>query len=1085
MKIATLFFSLKYILYILLMVSPTIGKTQIIPTDVSNLNLWLRADSVELDNVNIVKCYDLSGNNNHASQTNLNLQPTFITGQALINNQPTISFDGINDYLIGEGITGNSSDFSFIIVAKANQVKDYNWFFRNSPLTIGSGSFSVSSMSNGGIRFWHNSPFTYSDFSSSINLDYSIITVRNSNDSIPIANYSLNGFSDGNSNQTASVHTESGYIIGTLGPEVHQLNGEIAEILLYSKYISDEEKFLIENYLREKYFPTDYIPNLEIDDIIIDYGFCDTTLLISNSYSDYLWSNGSTSNTTTFSTPGFHWVEVTNMYGYTERDSFEIIFPIITNPSNNIFCPSQTITWSAGLGNDYNYLWSNGETTESIAISSSGDYYVTVTDSLECQITSATFHFYEDDFQATVSLGPDVNICSGNQLALVSGSNEAVQYLWNTGETSTQITVSTSGTYYVDVINANGCTASDTINVNIIGEAPVILPVLPSEICAGEIFSYSESSYTTDGSSITTRLWNFGDGNTSSSQSGEHYFTVSDTTYTVSLTIGSDSGCSNQLQHTISVRPKPVFNFNSTGICQFNNIQFIGTTPETGFNNWNWNFGDPSSGSDNTASGQAASHTFTGSGTFNVSLMIESSFGCRDTLTKTIAIVPAPVVNFTFNDVCQGGIVSFINQSSIATPHQITSHLWNFGGSSSSTLTNPTRLYSSGGTFPVTLTVTSNNGCSNSLSKSVTIHSNPLINYTYSSSCAGLETRFSDHSTVSDGNISHVSWSFNGSPLISGTEVGFVFPGSGTHQVQQIVTSSFGCQQSSTTSITTHAQLKADFSTETGILAGTPIAFENKSIGADFYEWSIGTFYSGHETNPAVIFPVESIGQHITVKLISQNSQGCSDTAIHNYVIEEFRRDIAVTQILSDQDENGYTIFAVELRNLGTVPVTKANIYIRTNNTAPVKAMWEGQLTPGGNEVFLFPATSYQTENTEKNDFVCAEAEVTLPAYFEDDNLSNNEICKHLSKEGELILIPYPSPVTGELFIRVILPASETVELAVFDLSGKKVGQIINNQKLPKGLSVFSISTEQWNAGIYSIVLRGESEVRRVKITKL
>lgn len=1067
------------------MVSTKIGNTQIIPADISNLNLWLRADSLELDNLNVVQWYDLSGNGNHASQTDPNLQPTFITGQALINNQPTISFDGINDYLIGEGVTGNSSDFSFIIVTKINQLKDYNWFFRNSPLTIGSGSFSVSSMSNGGTRFWHNSPFTYSDFSSSINIDYSIITIRNSNDLIPVANYSLNGFSDGSNNQTASVHTESGYIIGTLGPDVHQLNGEIAEILLYSKYISDEEQFLIENYLRKKYFPADYIPKVEIDDIIIDYGFCDTTLLISNSYSNYLWSNGSTSNTTTFSTPGLHWVEVTNIYGYTERDSFEIIFPIITNPSNNIFCPSQTITWSAGLGNDYNYLWSTGETTESIAISSSGDYYVTVTDSLGCQITSATFHFEEDNFQATVSLGPDLNICSGNQLALVSGSNEAVQYIWNTGETSPQITVSTSGTYYVDVMNANGCNASDTINVNIVGEAPVIVSVLPSEICTGEIFSYSESSYTIDGSSITTRLWNFGDGNTSSSQSGEHYFIVSDTTYTVSLTIGSESGCSNQLQHTITVRPKPVFDFNSTGICQFNNIQFVGTTPETGFTNWLWNFGDPSSGSDNTAWGQTASHTFMESGTFNVSLIVESGFGCRDTLIKTVTIAPAPVVDFTFNEVCQGGIVSFTNQSSIVNPHQITSHLWNFGGSSSSTLTNPTRLYSSGGTFLVTLMVTTNNGCSNSLSKPITIHSNPFTNYTYTPSCAGLATRFSDNSTVPDGNINQVSWSFNGSPLISGTEVSFVFPVSGTHQVQQIVTSSFGCQQSSTTSITTHPQLKADFLTETGILAGTPIIFENKSIGANFYEWSIGTFYSGNETTPSVIFPEESIGQPITVKLISHNSQGCIDTIIRNYVIDEFRRDIAITQILSDKDENGYTVFAVELRNLGTVPVTKANIYLRTNNTAPIKAIWEGQLAPGGNEVFVFPATSYQTENTEKDNFVCAEVEVTNPASFEDDDLSNNEICKHLSKEGELILIPYPSPVNGELFIRVILPVSETIELSVFDLSGKKVGQVITNQKLPKGLSVFSISTEQWNAGVYSIVLRGESEVRRVKITKL
>ena len=64
-----------------------------------------------------------------------------------------------------------------------------------------------------------------------------------------------------------------------------------------------------------------------------------------------------------------------------------------------------------------------------------------------------------------VDLGSDVTICSGTTQTLDAGSHSS--YLWSTGETTGTIDVNTSGTYHVTVQDANGCDASDTINITV------------------------------------------------------------------------------------------------------------------------------------------------------------------------------------------------------------------------------------------------------------------------------------------------------------------------------------------------------------------------------------------------------------------------------------------------------------------------------------------------------------------------------------------------------------------------------------------------------------------------------------------
>jgi gliding motility-associated-like protein len=108
------------------------------------------------------------------------------------------------------------------------------------------------------------------------------------------------------------------------------------------------------------------------------------------------------------------------------------------------------------------YQWSSGETTPSIVASTPGQRTVTVTNAQGCEV-STTFNVTLHALPV-VNLGLDMSLCGVVNQTLNAG-NSGSSFLWSTGATSQQISVSTNGNYAVTVTNTNGCSASDAINV--------------------------------------------------------------------------------------------------------------------------------------------------------------------------------------------------------------------------------------------------------------------------------------------------------------------------------------------------------------------------------------------------------------------------------------------------------------------------------------------------------------------------------------------------------------------------------------------------------------------------------------------
>lgn len=202
------------------------------------------------------------------------------------------------------------------------------------------------------------------------------------------------------------------------------------------------------------------------------------TLTSSVSYT-YLWGNGATSQSITVTSSQNDSVTVTDLNGCKSTSSATIItihaLPVVViTPSGPItFCQGGNVTLDAGTGFT-NYLWSNGNTSQNILVSATGNDSVTVTDVNSCSATSSAVVVLVNPLPPTptITSNGSTNICQGDSVTLTSSI--ANSYSWSNGAITQSITITSSQNDSVTITDNNGCSAiSSATSITILNDCNV------------------------------------------------------------------------------------------------------------------------------------------------------------------------------------------------------------------------------------------------------------------------------------------------------------------------------------------------------------------------------------------------------------------------------------------------------------------------------------------------------------------------------------------------------------------------------------------------------------------------------------
>lgn len=185
-------------------------------------------------------------------------------------------------------------------------------------------------------------------------------------------------------------------------------------------------------------------------------------------FTTYLWNTGATTRTITVSTSGTYTVSVTDAGGCTGSASATVVVnslpagPSVTF-SNEDYCYNGSADATCG-STSVSYLWNTGATTQSIHITQSGKYSVTVTNTSGCSATSGLYTVtFKDTVIPVITAGGDLAICFGDSVALSTGSYSVYGWYVSPGtylSTNQTYYAKQSGIYYVDVFDADGCSGT-------------------------------------------------------------------------------------------------------------------------------------------------------------------------------------------------------------------------------------------------------------------------------------------------------------------------------------------------------------------------------------------------------------------------------------------------------------------------------------------------------------------------------------------------------------------------------------------------------------------------------------------------
>ena len=571
---------------------------------------------------------------------------------------------------------------------------------------------------------------------------------------------------------------------------------------------------------------------------------------LGNQFS-YSWNTGETTATISVFGGGERIVTVSDSNGCTATASVNVTvnpLPAVAISGNTTLCVGESSLLTASGGSSY--VWNTGASTPSITVSNGGTYSVTASNSYGCS-SSASVQVISLE---NVSISGNLNICQGQSTTLYA--NGTGSYLWNTGATTSSVTVTQAGLYTVTVSLGN-CSSSASVLVSIAAN-PVPTISGNTTICQGET-----SLLTANGGN--SYVWSNGSASNSIgvSQSG-----------TYSVTATSIEGCTGSTSTYVTVNPLPNVSISgNNSFCQGGSVSLMASGASSyswsnGSNNATITVSNPGTytviGTNAAGCSATASKTVTVNPSYNIPLSqsicqgetynfngqylttagsytqsLSTVNGCDSiiTLTLTVKALPSPTISGN-TVICEG-------QTTTLTATGGISYAWSNGGTNGSVTVSQSGIY--------TVTATNAEGCSATANVTVTVNPLPTVVVGGNSTiCEG------DSTTLTASGADSYSWSTGDNTASVSINAFGVYTVTGT--------STEGCSNTANVTVLVSQAPQITISGETDLCAGESTTFT--ANGGETYLWSNGS------TDNTLI--VSTTG---TWQVIGYNAAGCSSMA--------------------------------------------------------------------------------------------------------------------------------------------------------------------------------------------------------------
>ena len=288
------------------------------------------------------------------------------------------------------------------------------------------------------------------------------------------------------------------------------------------------------------------------------------------------------------------------------------------------------------------------------------------------------------------------------------------------GETTTHV-YAAAGTYAVTLTMTDDAGRERTAAQGLVVMAPLeaSLSFSPPDPAVGEAVAFG--GVASGGRGPYAFTWDFGDGAGTIGAAATHAYAESGT-FTVRLTVEDARGRSFQAIGSVRVGPSPMvadFVFSPSDPIVGEAVAFAavagrGTAPYS----YAWNFGDGTG----PVSGQTLDRTFTGAGTYVVTLNVTDAVGRRVSLSKPVTVRDASLsADFAYSPANPEtlGTIAFISTISGGTPEYVIS--WDFGDGATDSESSVTHAFSDPGTYAVAMTVVDATGASVTVTKLVVV----------------------------------------------------------------------------------------------------------------------------------------------------------------------------------------------------------------------------------------------------------------------------------------------------------------------------------------------------------------------------